>query len=181
LRASRYLVSFALLLLLWPVRTGLRAGQARQPRKPAAAQAQKLAPVPGRMWKSQTTGHEFRVWTEDSRFHAEWTNIPPASAAKGAYIRTVCRRAGEKWVGESQSYLPCVAGEGKNEHLMNFCHVTTGFEIDSMTASRIDGRTEALKRFDCAKCQVLEKEWKPFVWVTLPPKTGAGHQIPESH
>jgi hypothetical protein len=161
LKLSRNLASLAVFLFLSPIGTGVPILRAQ---KPVKSQAQKVAPIPTRIWKSKTTGNEYRVWTEDNRFHAEWSNIPPGSAAKGAYIRTVCQRAGEKWVGESHSYLPCVGGEGKKEHIINFCHVTTGFEIDTMTASRITGRTEGLKRFDCAKCQVLEKEWKNFEW-----------------
>lgn len=178
MRPSRVLVSFALLLLLWQVRTVLQAGQARQSRKPATAQAQKLAPVPGRIWKSQTSGKEFRVWTEGNRFHAEWLNIPPEFAAKGVYIHTLCRRAGEKWVGESQSYLPCSEGQGKAEHIANFCHVTTGFEVESMTATQISGRGEALKGFDCSKCKVLGREWKAYTWVPKSERTGPVQPVP---
>ena len=50
----------------------------------------------------------------------------------------------------------------------------------TLTENRLTGLGEALKRFDCSKCQVLEKEWKDFVWVPLPPKKGAGHEVPES-
>jgi hypothetical protein len=64
-----------------------------------------------------------------------------------------------------EDFLPCSVGEGKQEHIANFCQLTTGFEIDSMTDSKITGRGESLKRFDCAKCNILEKEWKGFVWV----------------
>jgi hypothetical protein len=123
------------------------------------------AAVKGSIWKSETTGKEYRVWTEKEQFHAEWTNIPPQFAAKGAHISSTGARKGQKWLGESQNYLPCSAGEGKQEHIANFCQLTTGFEVDSMSATRITGQGEALKRFDCAKCKVLEKEWKNFVWV----------------
>jgi hypothetical protein len=180
LRPGRSLSILAFLVVLGGTVIAHAPLRAQQAIKPDKDQAQKVAPIPARMWKSQTTGNEYRVWTEDNRLHAEWTNIPPGSAAKGAYIRTVCRRAGEKWVGEAHSYLPCLKGKGKNEQLVNFCHVTTGFEINTRTASRITGRTEGLKRFDCSKCQVLEKEWKNFVWVPMPPKKGPGHEVPES-
>ncbi len=131
------------------------------PATPASSEAR----AKGRIWTSQTTGKEYRVWTEKEQFHAEWTNVPPEFAAKGAHIRSTGTRKGQKWLGESQNYLPCSAGEGKQEHIANFCQLTTGFEVDSMSATRITGRGEALKRFDCAKCKVLEKEWKNFVWV----------------
>jgi hypothetical protein len=134
------------------------------PATPANPKATEAA-TKGRIWTSRTTGKEYRVWTESNQFHAEWTNIPLEFAAKGAYIRTVCDRKGAKWVGRSEEFLPCSIGTGKEEHIANFCKLTTGFELESMTATNITGRTEALKRFDCAKCQILEKEWKSFVWV----------------
>lgn len=142
---------------------GPESAASNQPAAPPAATA---TPAPkGSVWKSETTGKEYRVWTEKDQFHAEWTNIPPEFAAKGAHIRSMGAHKGDKWVGESENYLPCSVGEGKQEHIANFCQLTTGFEIDSMTDAKITGRGEALKHFDCAKCKVLEKEWKGFVWV----------------
>jgi hypothetical protein len=182
LNLSRSLVSLTLVLFLAgcsngpsqpagsqnAVKSQAPQAAATTPSKPAAAESAGK----GRIWTSQTTGKEYRVWIDamgvvpdKEEFHAEWTNIPPEFAAKGAFIRTVCERKGPKWVGKSQEYLPCSVGTGKQEHIANFCRLTTGFELDSMTATLITGRTEALKRFDCAKCQVLEKEWKSFVWV----------------
>jgi hypothetical protein len=177
LKLSHRLASLAILVLLAASGTGITALQAQKPEK---KQAQKVAPVPTRVWKSETSGKEFRVWKENNRFHAEWANIRPEFAAKGVYIRTVCRRSGEKWVGESRSYLPCAVGEGKNEKVVNFCHFTTGFEVDTITDSRIAGRGEAVRVSDCTKCQVRNEGWKPFVWVPLPPKKGTGHEVPES-
>lgn len=167
----KLLKSFAgLLLLLSPVFfCAAPAGFCAQESKaPELGKGKGAAPASARIWKSETSGKEYRVWTENRRFHAEWVNIPPEFAAKGAYIRTVCRRAGAKWVGESRSYLPCSMGAGKEEHIANWCRVTTAFEVDSITEKRITGRGEALKRFDCKTCKVLEKEWKGFVWVPKP-------------
>jgi S1-C subfamily serine protease len=130
--------------------------------------AREAPPEQGRIWRSETSGKEYRLWIKDKQLHAEWTNIPPEFAAKGAYIRSVSRRVGSKWVGESHSYLPCSMGNGKEEHIANFCHLTTGFKLDSMTDKKITGRGEALRRFDCKTCKVLEKEWKDFVWVPKP-------------
>ena len=146
---------------------GPRSAAADQPAAPAttATRATTATAAKGSLWKSETTGKEYRVWTENDQFHAEWANILPEFAAKGAHIRSTGARKGDKWVGESEDYLPCSIGQGKEEHIANFCQLTTGFEIDSMTDSKITGRGEALKRFDCAKCEVLEKEWKGFVWV----------------
>lgn len=158
----------ALILAAFLVASAVPDFRGQEARKAAPEQAQKVAPVPSRIWKSETSGKEYRVWTENQRFHAEWVNIPAEFAAKGAYIRTVCRRAGQKWIGESRSYLPCSVGEGKEEHLANWCHVVTGFEVESMTETRLTGRGEGLKRFDCRKCQVIEKVWGSFAWVPKP-------------
>jgi hypothetical protein len=177
LNLSRAGASLALALLIGHLGYGKSPAQATDSQKSAKKQASKAtaatpatpasseARAKGRIWKSQTTGKEYRVWTEKEQFHAEWTNVPPEFAAKGAHIRSTGTRKGQKWLGESQNYLPCSAGEGKQQHIANFCQLTTGFEVDSMSATRITGRGEALKRFDCAKCKVLEKEWKNFVWV----------------
>jgi len=172
LKLSRIVASLALASMI-----GL-AGCSNNSAPPAATQsaasnqpATPATPAPaataakGSLWTSQTTGKEYRVWTEKDQFHAEWANIPPEFTARGVYIRTVCNRKGAKWVGESSEYLPCSIGEGKQERIANFCRLTTGFELNSMTETKITGRTEALKRFDCAKCKILEKEWKDFVWV----------------
>lgn len=166
----KLLKSRAGLLLLFSV-VFFRAAPARfnaQESKTPERKGESAAPATARIWKSETSGKEYRVWTENRRFHAEWVNIPREFAAQGAYIRTVCRRAGAKWVGESRSFLPCSMGAGKEEHIANWCRVTTGFEVDSMTEKRITGRGEALKRFDCKACTALEKEWKGFVWVPKP-------------
>lgn len=165
---SRNARSLALLLAAFLITTAMPHLHGQEARKPSPEQAQKIAPVPSRVWKSETSGREYRVWMENQRFHAEWVNIPAEFVAQGAYIRTVCWRAGQKWIGESRSYRPCSVGEGKEEHIANWCHVTTGFELDSVTENRISGRGEGLKRFDCRKCQVIEKVWKSFVWVPKP-------------
>ena len=159
------------LLLLFSVAifcTALSGFGAQESKTPERNKGERAAPATAQIWKSETSGKEYRVWTENQRFHAEWVNIPPEFNAKGAYIRTVCRRAGAKWAGESRSYLPCSMGVGKEEHIANWCRVTTGFEVDSITEMRIAGRGEALKRFDCKACKVLEKVWVNFVWVPKP-------------
>ena len=48
-----------------------------------------------KLWKSETTGKEYRVQVDRGRFYAEWVNIPPESAKRGAYIRSECRRVGQ--------------------------------------------------------------------------------------
>jgi hypothetical protein len=148
----------------------LMAGCSRpaEPGKPVAGQSAgqpAAAPTLPQFWKSVTTGKFYHVAVSPSSFQAEWVSVPEPFVKKGASIRSQARREGTRYVGSSESYLPCAVGTRAKEHIANWCHVQTGLEIDFIGPDRILGRGEALKKFDCAKCQALEKEWKDFVWV----------------
>ncbi|MBZ5544103.1 MAG: hypothetical protein LAO07_10550 [Acidobacteriia bacterium] len=156
----------ALVLLFTPLQWA--AGQTAKSKKTTAASA---APASARIWKSETTGKEFRVWTEKGVFHAEWVNVPPALTKGGAYIRSELRRTGTKWSGTSQLRLPCESVEN-NKPVSNWCSLETKMEIDSVSASRITGRGESLKRFDCRTCKMLETGWAGFEWVPKEQKAG---------
>jgi hypothetical protein len=127
--------------------------------------AQSQAWEPSNIWKSETTGKEYRVRIEGDRFYAEWVNLPPAAAQRGAYIHTVCRRAGSKWVGTSNIFMPCTVGEGKSEHIADTCRLSLKIEIDSVTQDRITGRGQSLEKFDCQSCKVIATGWGNFVWI----------------
>ena len=127
----------------------------------AAEQAHKLPDV----WRSLTTGKEYYVRTDKTHFYAQWVNLPPVARQHGSYIHTVCKREKSKWVGTSDIYMPCVAGEGKKEKIGNACHLTLKFEIDSISDQRITGRGQTLKKFNCGACKVVETGWGKFEWV----------------
>jgi len=145
----------------------------------SATRAQKAGPPPQaketketragaafpKIWKSQATTHEYRVRIEKDTFYAEWVNRPPDAVKKGLYIRSVCRRAGDKWVGTSRVLLACTKPGPAGGKATNVCNLTVRFEVDSITPERISGRGETLKNFDCEKCQVLRTGWADFVWV----------------
>ncbi len=118
-----------------------------------------------KIWRSETTGKEYRVRVEKDRLYADWVDIAPKVARQGAYIRTECRRLGSKWIGTSRIYLPCTVGTGAEEHLANRCHFLMRMEIDSVTSDRITGRAETYKDFDCQTCKVKETVWGNFTWV----------------
>jgi hypothetical protein len=121
-------------------------------------------PASARIWRSQTTGKEYRVWTDGTRLYAEWVNIPPAAAAQGASIRIECRRMDSRWVGTAHNAVPCDTTEG-GKRVTNFCRITSKIEFDPPEANRLTGRTEWAHRFDCANCRILEPVWKDFEWV----------------
>ena len=140
------------------------------------AQAQKAGAsdqeaASGRVWKSQTTGHAYRVRIEGDVLRAEWVNLPADLAGHGAYVRTECRRVGGKWIGTTRSRqpLPCTevtTPEGR--HPSAWCALVTRIEIDSITPERIAGRAQAPVRLDCQACKLLDAEWKDFVWTPKP-------------
>jgi hypothetical protein len=126
------------------------------------------APPSARLWRSLTTGKEYRVWMSGSQLYAEWVNIPPASAAQGASIRIECRRTNGRYIGTAQNHLPCDTTEN-GKRVTNFCRVISKIEFNPPEASRMTGRTETAHRFDCATCTLLETRWINFEWVPKPP------------
>ena len=139
----------------------LRAQQVKPPNRTRPPQVTR---PPAQVWRSLTTGKEYSVRVDAQTLYAEWVNVPPPLVQGSAYIRSECRRVGTRWVGISRSYLPCDTMEG-NRRVQNWCNLVTRIEIDSMTADRITGRAEAIRRFDCERCRILEKVWAKFEWV----------------
>ena len=137
---------------------------AQQPSPPRRGQLPVPVPIAPRVWRSETTGKEYRVWIENQRFHAEWVNVPPDLAQRGASIRTTCRLVGAIWIGTTRSYLPCEAVES-SQRVRNWCRLLTKIEITDVKADRITGRGEGLRRFDCERCKILETVWADFEWV----------------
>ncbi len=139
--------------------------EAQQAKRSPRRKPNQVSPAFCDIWKSETTGREYRVQLDPERFYAEWVNLAPEVRRQGAYIHTECRRAGSKWVGTSRIYLPCTMGTGANEHIENRCPLLMRIEIDSITPNRITGRAETFKDFDCQTCKVSSTVWANFKWV----------------
>jgi hypothetical protein len=124
---------------------------------------------PFRMWRSETTGNVYRVRVEGDTLFAEWVNIPPDLARRGAYVRTECRRLGSEWIGttRSQLSLPCTEVSGPHGHPTSWCSLVTRTEINTVSSDRITGRAQAPHRLDCRSCKLIEADWKNFVWVPV--------------
>ncbi|MGH9376072.1 MAG: hypothetical protein ACRD1J_07885 [Terriglobia bacterium] len=136
-----------------------------QHRQTAAPQAHlHLAPY----WLSATTRNVYRVQMKGTTLTADWVNIPKPEAERGAYIRTECHRAGKKWVGATKSFLRCETENKQGRPYSNWCHILTQIQISDVSAGRIEGKAEALKRFDCRQCRALDTQWKNFVWSPAP-------------
>ncbi|MGH9355475.1 MAG: hypothetical protein ACRD10_05035 [Terriglobia bacterium] len=132
-------------------------------------------------WLSATTNNVYRVRVKGNTLMADWVNVPATEVGRGAYIRTECHRAGKRWAGTTHSFLRCETATGQGKLYSNWCHILTRTEIFDVSAGRIAGRAEALKRFDCHRCIAREKEWKSFTWSPAPvaPGQAAGRQSPD--
>ena len=141
---------------------------AQKPATPAKSAPATSNPASGQLpkiWRSDSTQHEFRVDVTNDLFHAEWVNIPPAAAKRGAYIRTECRRTGSKWVGSSSvNMLFAIPGAptGKDTKL---CSFTVRFEVDSLSAEKITGHSESIHAFDVNACRAEQTKWAEFTWI----------------
>ena len=134
-------------------------GSQNQAATKAATSAAKTDTLP-QVWKSASTGKEYRVKVEGDRFSAEWSNIPPLAAKQGAYIRSECRRTGSRWIGTSRILLGCALPDGKTK----MCPMLLRFEVDFVSPDRITGGGEILRDFDCGTCAVRQTGWGPFTW-----------------
>ncbi len=159
-RACMFALAAAFVLLSFPScsRQGEQLKTAAET-KPASTPAQTKD-----VWVSQTTGKEYHVTVAGDTFRAEWVNISPDLSAHGTYMRTECKKHGEKWIGKTASYLPCSVTDTANSKIENWCHLETAIEIFSMTPDRITGNGGTLKKFDCMKCQIIEQGSKDFFW-----------------
>ena len=129
------------------------------PKPGGAKSAAKVGALP-QVWRSTTTGKEYRVRIDGDRFTAEWSNIPPEAAKQGAYIRSECRRSGTRWIGTSRILLSCPLPDGKTK----MCPMLLRFEVDFISSDRISGGGEILREFDCSSCEVRKTGWGPFSW-----------------
>jgi hypothetical protein len=142
---------------------GQAASAAHQPSAPLAT------PAVGEsnLWKSETTGKEYRVIIKGDRLVADWVNLPPIATQRGSYIHTVCKREGSKWVGTASIFMACTLGEGAQEHIANTCHLKMKMEFDTVTNNLIAGRGQGLGNFDCRTCKALATGWGNFKWVPV--------------
>jgi hypothetical protein len=142
-------------------------GCSRQPEQPKPA-AETISATPSAqfkdIWVSETTGKVYRATLVGDVFRAECVNLSPDLTAHGAFIRTECKRQGTKWVGASTSYLPWKVGTGAKTEGVNWCHLETTFEIDSIAPDRITGKGESVKKIDIKNCKILESGTAGFFW-----------------
>jgi len=134
--------------------------EAQNASKPVGTKSSAKADALPQIWKSVSTGKEYRVKVEGDSFTAEWSNIPPQAAKQGAYIRSECHRSGARWIGTSRVLLPCPMPDGK----LKMCPMILRFEVNFISPDRITGGGEILRDFDCGSCTIRKTGWGPFTW-----------------
>jgi len=160
LRAKPFLWIIALVCGVLATTSLLLSSETQNAPKAGAAKSDAKAEALPQVWKSLSTGREYRVKVEGDSFTAEWSNIPPQAAKQGAYIRSECHRSGTRWIGTSRILLACALGDGKTK----MCPMILRFEVDFISPDRITGGGEILRDFDCGSCAVRKTGWGPFSW-----------------
>ena len=117
-----------------------------------------------------TSGRDYKMRFEGDYIYSEWVNLPTALNGTMAFIRSELKKTGSVWVGTSKSYLPCqYKNTWTNQWETKWVNQETSIEIASVTATRIEGRSQAYPGgVDCKKgVPKGSPEWKSF---TLIPK-----------
>lgn len=153
----------ALAVALLP-QTGLTAGRMQSVTASHRASGTHATAFPA-LWVSETTHAVYRVRITGGVLRAEQANTPPEAAKQGAYVRTEACKTGAKWVGMSHVYAKITTDRGSRTQQSNWCHLAAHIEFLTLTPERITGRSEAPEQMDIAKCRILKKVWKDFIWV----------------
>ncbi|MFZ0962956.1 MAG: hypothetical protein WAO35_18980 [Terriglobia bacterium] len=169
------LLIFMALLLICPFTAAAQTPTAAP--KPAATASKPASGQLPKIWHREASKKDFRVEIKGDVLRADWVNIPAAAAKDGTYMRIECRRAGTNWVGTASVYQGFAVPEapaGKDtaktgalagKETTKMCHLTSRFEVDSITPEKITFHSEVLRNFDASKCQVLKTSWEEFAWV----------------
>lgn len=141
---------------------GLLTNAAVQPlgSQPKDSSVSSSNPSGERLWTSMTSGRDYKVRIDGDYVYSQWVNLPPSLQSTMAFARSELKKAGDKWVGKSVSYLP--AKDGRS---VKWCRIEMDVEIDAVSDSRIEGRSQGWESFKAKNCQPENVIWKPFVWI----------------
>lgn len=113
-----------------------------------------------RIWTSMTSGRDYRVRIDGDYIYAQWVNMPTALQSTTAFVRSQVKKSGDKWVGKSVAYLPFKDGRS-----VKWCRFEDDFEIDSVSESRIEGRSKKWSSVNVKKCEPENMVSDSFVWI----------------
>ncbi len=112
------------------------------------------------IWTSKTSGYDYKVRVAGRCILIDWVKLPPRLQHTPAFVRSQLKKSGDKWKGNTTAYLP-FDYLGKT----HWCRVRSSMEIDSVSSSKIEGRSRMIIQFDAAQCRPEKMEWKQFIWV----------------
>jgi hypothetical protein len=139
-----------------------------QPQSTTTGTQGATAPTSSTIWTwtpgartSTTRSRDYKVKIDGEYISAEW--VKPAdleSQFPEASERIELKKSGDVWVGTKTAYFPVLRFGG-----YKYCSATTRVEITSVTASRLEGRWESWTKFDNAKCQPIDINWRDFTFM----------------
>jgi Trypsin-like peptidase domain len=113
-----------------------------------------------RVWTSLTAGRELSIRRDGDYIYVRWINLPAELRTTAAFMSWEFKKSGDKWVGKLRMSVPIRVGQSQY-----WCRQEHNAEIDAVTDSRIEGRSEVWVELDPQKCQPRKVEWKPFTWI----------------
>ncbi len=124
----------------------------------------------GVVWTSLTSGHDYSLRQDGDYLYVDVIDLPQNVKEGGGFNRSEMKKDQDgKWHGKTRGRLPCTYSQGIGAYartLTRWCSVEHDIEIDSISATRIEGVSEFPEKFDCKKCkdegQPVEKH---FTWI----------------
>jgi len=113
-----------------------------------------------RVWTSMTTAHDYKVRMDGDYIYVQRINLPVALQSTAAFQRAELKKAGNKWSGITHAYAPY-----SNKNSTKWCKTETEVEIDVVTESRIEGKSQVAPTVNLKACEPEHLEWKPFTWI----------------
>ncbi len=127
------------------------------------------------VWTSLLSGRDYKLRIDGDYLYTEWVNLPTQLQTTAAFMRSELKKDGDKWVGQSRSYLPYgfkssyadfwTTGQRIGTENVKWCTFEVLFEIDKITETRIEGRSFGPATVEAKKCKPGKKEWHSFVWI----------------
>ena len=154
--------------------SSLLAGSPAHPITVAAKSDSAKTTVGEKIWTSLVSGRDFKVRTDGDYIYTELI-LPPALQSTTAFLRVELKKSGDKWTGTARSYLPYPykssysdywrTGQRVGTENVNWCKFELEYEIDKISDTRIEGKSQGFNSVDAKKCHGGKLEWKDFAWI----------------
>jgi S1-C subfamily serine protease len=118
------------------------------------------APSSEALWNSLSNGWDYKIRIDGDYVYVQWVNLPSDLKSTAAFASMELKKTGTKWAGKKIIYLPF-----NYKYSVKWCRTETAIEIDQLSESRIQGRSEGWTSLDVKKCQPENIVWKDFTWI----------------